>query len=148
MTITCSGTDAEDLLQELFIRLAKSNFENKNIKKLKSYLFTSSRNLAIEHIRKRVREKRKLSDFEWILERNSGSDISEDQLEQLNAALIGLPVEQREVIVLKTYEEMTFKQIAKFLNISANTAASRYRYALEKMKVFLKKKNELVHHER
>jgi len=69
-------------------------------------------------------------------------------LEQLNAALNGLPVDQREVVVLKTYEDMTFKQIAKLLNISANTAASRYRYALEKMKVFLKKRNEVVRHER
>jgi len=55
LTITCSGKDAEDLLQELFIRLAKSKFENKNIRKLKSYLFTCARNLALEHIRKRVR---------------------------------------------------------------------------------------------
>ncbi|HEY0256091.1 MAG TPA: sigma-70 family RNA polymerase sigma factor, partial [Candidatus Methylacidiphilales bacterium] len=45
-----------------------------------------------------------------------------------------LPAEQKAVVVLKIWEEMTFAEIAEVLEISANTAASRYRYALDKLR--------------
>jgi RNA polymerase sigma-70 factor (ECF subfamily) len=45
-----------------------------------------------------------------------------------------LPPEQREVLHLKVYEQMTFAQIATALNIPPNTAASRYRYAMDKLR--------------
>jgi RNA polymerase sigma factor (sigma-70 family) len=45
-----------------------------------------------------------------------------------------LPVDQRETVVLHTWGELTFSQIAEVLEISANTAASRYRYALTKLR--------------
>jgi RNA polymerase sigma-70 factor (ECF subfamily) len=62
-----------------------------------------------------------------------------DELEQLETyrqiwiSLRSLPAEQSEVIVLKTWEEMTFAQIGEMLDVSAATAASRYRYGIEKL---------------
>ena len=52
---------------------------------------------------------------------------------EAEVALAGLPVEQREVVVLKIYEGFTFAQIGELTEVSPNTAASRYRYALAKL---------------
>jgi len=45
-----------------------------------------------------------------------------------------LPVDQREVLILKIYDEMTFKEIANTVGASINTVASRYRYGIEKLR--------------
>ena len=52
----------------------------------------------------------------------------------LTVALRELPAEQRAVVHLKLWEEMTFEQIAQSLEIPVNTAASRYRYGLDKLR--------------
>jgi RNA polymerase sigma-70 factor (ECF subfamily) len=54
--------------------------------------------------------------------------------DELEEALKSLPPEQREVITLKVDGGLTFAQIAEILKVNANTAASRYRYALEKLR--------------
>jgi DNA-directed RNA polymerase specialized sigma24 family protein len=54
--------------------------------------------------------------------------------DRLTRALESLPPDQREVIALKIEGELTFAQIAAVLGISPNTAASRYRYALERLR--------------
>ena len=61
-------------------------------------------------------------------------DIEDDSQRALVAALDRLPEEQREVLVMKIWNELTFAEIASALNISQNTAASRYRYALAALK--------------
>ena len=57
---------------------------------------------------------------------------------EIEAALQRLPAEQREVLVLKIWNELTFEQIAETLGIPPNTAASRYRYALAALRKELK----------
>ena len=62
----------------------------------------------------------------------------EDEGQQVLAAAIArLPNEQREVVILKIWNELTFAEIAVALGISQNTAASRYRYALGALKKVL-----------
>ena len=61
-------------------------------------------------------------------------DIEDDSQRALVAALDLLPEEQREVLVMKIWNELTFVEIASALEISQNTAASRYRYALAALK--------------
>ena len=58
--------------------------------------------------------------------------------EALASALGDLPPEQRAVVHLKLWEGMTFEAIAGLLGIPSNTAASRYRYALEKLRTLLR----------
>jgi RNA polymerase sigma-70 factor (ECF subfamily) len=60
--------------------------------------------------------------------------IEDESQELLAAAVDGLPNEQREVLVMKLWNELTFAEIASVLGISQNTAASRYRYALRALK--------------
>ena len=69
--------------------------------------------------------------------RNTGKNETPDT-ERLTQALTMLPPEQREVLSLKIAGELTFAQIGEVLSVSQNTAASRYRYALEKLHAVLK----------
>ena len=54
------------------------------------------------------------------------------------SALQGLPAEQKEIIVLKIWHDYTFEEIGELLEISPNTAAGRYRYGLQKLRMSLK----------
>jgi RNA polymerase sigma-70 factor, ECF subfamily len=58
----------------------------------------------------------------------------EERRQAVEAALQRLPEAQREVLVLRIWGELSFPQVAETLSISANTAASRYRYALSKLR--------------
>src|SRR5439155_24034011 len=61
-------------------------------------------------------------------------EIEDESQRALVAALDLLPAEQREVLVMKIWNDLTFAEIASALEISQNTAASRYRYALANLK--------------
>ena len=58
--------------------------------------------------------------------------------ERINLALFNLPVEQREVVTLKIWEDFTFREISQVLKVSPDTCASRYRYGLEKLRMELR----------
>ena len=77
-----------------------------------------------------------------MLDAAAGDEVLPDELERVNSAMRQLPPEQREVIVLKFFHGMTFNEIGKVAGISPNTAASRYRYGLDKLKLLLEKENE------
>jgi len=62
----------------------------------------------------------------------------------LGCAVGSLPHDQREVLVLKIWNELTFNEIAGALEISQNTAASRYRYALANLKKSLQRMNDFL----
>jgi RNA polymerase sigma-70 factor (ECF subfamily) len=63
---------------------------------------------------------------------------SETFRRELDAAFAELPPEQRAVVHLKLWEEMTFESISRTLDIPLNTAASRYRYGLDKLRARLR----------
>ena len=63
----------------------------------------------------------------------------DEETQALETALQKLPPEQREVVVMKIWGGLKFEEIANELNISQNTAASRYRYALEGLRKYIKK---------
>lgn len=63
--------------------------------------------------------------------------VCNEQLELLSRALAELPFEQREIVMLHLHGQMTFQAIAKAMQISTNTAKSRYRYGIDKLRVTL-----------
>ena len=67
----------------------------------------------------------------------AGPEDVPGNVEEIQAALAKLPPEQAEVVVLKIYQDMTFGEIGAVLEVSPDTAASRYRYALEKLRRIL-----------
>jgi RNA polymerase sigma-70 factor (ECF subfamily) len=99
-------------------------------------LYATVRSVALDLLRKDARRARReataSADMEQITEPHF--DFDDGSQRELAAAIDRLPVEQREVLVMKIWNELTFAEIAAALAISQNTAASRYRYALGALK--------------
>jgi RNA polymerase sigma-70 factor (ECF subfamily) len=136
--LTGNEADTRDVLQEIFIRLAKAPRLLDGVDAPRSYLFRMAHRLVIDrHRRDQTREH---YDYRAYREREVYSHPeppAEDAAwiqKALATSLDALPAEQKAVVMLKVWEEMTFAEIAGVLDISANTAASRYRYALDKLR--------------
>ena len=137
--------EAEDVLQETFVALAQMDFPPA---KPEHYCVRTFRNRALNYRRtlwrRLAREWEVLADghllgngLHWF-EKSPEETHEEKTLQEATVrALAELPVEQREVIVLKIWHGCTFEEIGGLLEISPNTAAGRYRYGLQKIKIKL-----------
>ena len=136
-----SKDDAEDVLQILFMRLAYKQKRLGNVKNLTGYLFASARNEAIRFIRKSNRHREIMENFKNIalLESGDAEKILPDEVNRINRALAILPRHQREIIVLKVYEGLNFREIARVTKTLPNTVASRYRYGMGKLRNLLQR---------
>ena len=105
-----------------------------------AYLFGMARNLAFDMFRKKGSHRETLSGYAQYLELRENCEVrwGSDELDAVRKAVDGLPEEQREVVVLKIFEEMTSEEISQLMRISQNTVASRYRYAIEKLRENMK----------
>jgi RNA polymerase sigma-70 factor (ECF subfamily) len=131
-----SAEDAQDALSEVFLKAARQDL--RRIREPRAYLLASARHQAISVLRRRKREMAVApSDSPFF---DAGGLNPEQALlaSRVEAALRELPQEQREVIVLKVYEELTFAEIAAITRARPNTVASRYRYAIERLRRALK----------
>lgn len=125
-----SPADAEDALQEVFVALATKRVSR--IQNLKSYLFVAARHQAFTLLRRRKRDEQ----FEDVtsLDIADPATLLRDEVQDWAALLARLPLEQREVIALKVWEEMTFADIAVVVRARPNTVMSRYRYGIERLR--------------
>ena len=135
--VLCSTHDAEDVLQTVFVRIVSKRQKLAKARHLDAYVYRIARNEASGWIRSRKGHLRaRRADEPWLIvpeSRNESSDLAE----RLQAALSRLPQAQREVIVMKVYRQKTFLEISRFLDVSTNTVASRYRYGMEKLRTLL-----------
>lgn len=138
---TRSLADAEDVVQEAFVRYWRHQRTLPGDHQ--ALLVTSVRRAAIDlarrESRRAAREEKSRSGCEdgtTLFEPTPGDDA--ERRSEIESALNRLPTEQREVLVLKIWNELTFEQIAETLGIPLNTAASRYRYALAALRKELK----------
>jgi RNA polymerase sigma-70 factor, ECF subfamily len=125
-SVTTSFAAAEDAVHVVFERLLQGGTEINGSPV--PYLYRAVHNAALNHIRSRTREV-DLTDA-WL---ESPAGMEQSALE-LQSALRELPEEQREVIILHIWAAMSFEEISNALEISPNTAASRYRYGLSKLR--------------
>ncbi|MBU1486635.1 sigma-70 family RNA polymerase sigma factor [bacterium] len=141
LSILCSEEKAEEVMQDLFVTIAKKHYHLARAKNLTGYIFAMARNQTMDFLRSRRVRNERLEDYENILfrEDESGNKLNDEDLKEVLQALQVLPLKQREVISMKIFQQMSFKEIARTLNISSNTAASRYRYGLEKLRRALKR---------
>ncbi|HPA19017.1 MAG TPA: sigma-70 family RNA polymerase sigma factor [Verrucomicrobiae bacterium] len=130
--------EAEDVLQQLFLDLARRPGRLLAARRLGPWLFAKARNLAIDRIRARGRTERREADWpSWLEPAVPARDAPSYDLALLAGMLDRLPAEQREVISLKVLQGRTFAEVGELLGVSINTAASRYRYAVEKLRGWL-----------
>jgi RNA polymerase sigma-70 factor (ECF subfamily) len=141
---TRSLADAEDVVQEAFVRYWRHQRHLPG--DAQALLITSIRRAALDQARRESRRAAREESSNAAMEGCSLFDpphgACSDRHDEIRVALERLAVEQREVLVLKIWNELTFEQIAQTLDISPNTAASRYRYALAALR---KELNPLCH---
>jgi len=143
LQLTHNQESAKDLLQDVFCRIARR--PRFTILNPRSFLLRCTYRAYVDLVRRESSRQRTLDQFARETEAVFSADSEDAQQETLSALLgvmASLPEEQRAVIHLKIWEERTFREIASILGIPANTAASRYRYAIDKMQGNLRLEGE------
>jgi RNA polymerase sigma-70 factor (ECF subfamily) len=137
LNFTRHEADTHDLLQELFVKLANRPELLDDVRDERAFLLRLAHNLAIDLIRHRgTREKNyeQLANAPAQIFASAAEPDERAFREALSAALGEIPSDQRAVVHLKLWGGLTFEQIAALLGIPLNTAASRYRYGLDKLR--------------
>ena len=136
LSVTRSEAETRDVLQEVFLRLAERPQALAGALSPRAVLVRMAHRLAVDAWRRRsVRARREEASAEEParLFAPAGDPDRQCFADELERALATLPAEQRSVVHLKLWEGLTFAEIAEALEIGANTAASRYRYGIDKL---------------
>ena len=147
---------AEDIFQDTFFKVIQTlkrgqyNEEGKFL----PWVIRIARNLIIDHFRKIKKmpsmpvytndEGEEVSVFNTLAADDDASESSLQQLKDkknIRHLISELPPDQREVVLMRTYYDMSFKEIAEFKNTSINTALGRMRYALFNLKKMIEERN-------
>ena len=144
-TLTRQRDDAEDAVQAALVRIALRPGLLARAKYPWAYLLKITRNEALNIVRRR-RPMRSLTRPDARIWSDAPLHGQEEIHQLVRLALRKLPAPQAEVVVLKIWEEMTFAEVGEILGQSPNTAASRYRYALQKLSQHLHGVGEEVRH--
>ena len=136
LNFTRDEADTRDVLQEIFVKLAREPELLDGVREERAFLIRLAHNAAIDLIRRRGTRKRTKENFAETISPFAPTSNPDEKVfrEELSIALGELPEEQRAVVHLKLWGESTFEEIAAALDISPNTAASRYRYGLDKLR--------------
>ena len=137
LNLTRDEADTRDLLQDIFIKLARAPNLLAGVRDERAFLVRLAHNAAIDLIRRRGTRERTRESYAAELPSPfapAKDPDAETFRAELSRALAELPPEQRAVVHLKLWEGLTFEQIADTLEIPLNTAASRYRYGLDKLR--------------
>ena len=141
LNLTRSEVDTRDVLQSLFVKLAARPGLLATARDPRAFLLRLGHNLAVDLVRRREARERaheKAAGGEVELFLTAAGPDEDMYRRELTAALAELPPEQRAVVHLKLWEDLTFEAIADTLQIPLNTAASRYRYGLDKLRARLR----------
>jgi len=141
LNLTRNEGDTRDLLQEVFVKIAREPALLDGVRVERAFLIRLAHNAAIDLMRRRGSRERTKENFatERITLFAPVDDPDARLFQgQLAEALGRLPDDQRAVVHLKLWGGLTFEAIADALEISPNTAASRYRYGLDKLREHLR----------
>ncbi len=141
LNFTRDENDTRDILQEIFIKLARQPDLLASARDERAFLLRLANNAAIDLMRRCGTRSKQHEQFG--AEQISAFALTRDPDEaafrnELSAALGELPADQRAVVHLKLWTGLTFEEIAATLGIPLNTAASRYRYGLDKLRARLR----------
>ncbi|HEY4046799.1 MAG TPA: sigma-70 family RNA polymerase sigma factor [Acidobacteriaceae bacterium] len=145
LVLTRNHAEAEDLVQETYVRAIPAMGRLRADSNMKSWLFTILRNVRLNQLRK-WRNGPRLVDIEYdgttdrIPEPSKDSHdlyVSKMEAEQVRAAIQELPVDFREIILLREYEDLSYREIAAILNCPVGTVMSRLGRARTKLRTLL-----------
>lgn len=141
---------AEELLQEVFLRVVRSKDRYEKTAKLTTWLYTIARNLCVDESR-RAKFRRTVSldaprrgaedDSPAMVDTVAADQVATDEAaaapqirQRMAKAIDGLPDDQREVFLMRQINGLSFKEIGEIVGAPENTVKSRMRYALEKLR--------------
>jgi RNA polymerase sigma-70 factor (ECF subfamily) len=141
LNVTRSEADSRDALQDVFVKLAERPQRLAGVREMRPFLLRLAHFAAIDAHRRRA--TREAAVGRVALEPGAlFAEADDPDATAFRAALADglaeLPADQRAVVHLKLWEGLTFAEIAEALGIAANTAASRYRYGLDKLQALLR----------
>ncbi|MCK4880510.1 MAG: sigma-70 family RNA polymerase sigma factor [Bacteroidales bacterium] len=143
---------AEDLFQETFIKVIQSlrGGKYKDNGKFLSWVIRIAHNLIIDHFRKE-KQMNAISNDDSEVDLFNSKKLSDENIEELiihsqikseiRTLINELPDDQREVVLLRHYGDLSFKEIADQTDVSINTALGRMRYALINLRKLIHEKN-------
>lgn len=146
---------AEDLFQDTFIKVINTlrlgNYREEG--KFNQWIMRITRNLIIDHFRKNQKvsfvdnNNENGSFFDYLSEPSLSVEqvmITNQIHESLRSLITLLPDKQREVLMMRLYQDMSFKEIADITNVSINTALGRMRYAILNLRKMVEEKNIIL----
>ena len=137
--MTGVAADADDLVQEAFVRAveAPASLDGGDLER---WLVRVATNLSIDSLRRRGTRDKNRDQFSEVTSPFAPSADPDEQSfrDSLHVALAELPADQRAVVHLKLWEGLTFERIAELLDVAPNTAASRFRYGIDKLRHLLR----------
>ena len=150
--VHCRDT-TEDIFQDTFIKVIKTlkNGQYNEEGKFLPWVMRIAHNLVIDHFRKsnRIPKFESSDDFDIFQFISDGSVNAEDAMvtdqivNDLQKLILELPEDQREVLMMRVYREMSFKEIADSTGVSINTALGRMRYAIINLRKLIEE-NQIV----
>ncbi len=135
LAILASSADAEEAVQDAFVSLAEMGAPPREEA---GWLLTAVRNAALKKLgrgRRRLELLRRGAPL--LVPREPGEPADAEMAERASEALGKLPPEQREAVALHLFEGLSFRKIGEMTRVPEDTAASRYRYGIAKMKEIL-----------
>ncbi len=129
---------AEDVIQYVFMKFIKTGKQIDDLHEMYLYIRKAVRNESFKMLKKNNSHDIVMQNYsrDAILVANTPG-ITDNEQVIINKALCQLPTAQREVLHMKIYESMTFRDIAELLNESINTISSRYKYAINKLRAII-----------
>ena len=133
--------DAEDVVQEVLLGVFRRLREKMQVESLEQYVIRSVCNACNDYFRRKPLKSVPIDEVRQVPVDEGDRQIHEEFV-RINRLLDALPKEQAEIVRLKCYDDLTFRQIAELQDIPEATAKSRYRYAIMHIQQMLKKKGD------
>jgi RNA polymerase sigma-70 factor (ECF subfamily) len=135
--------DAEDVVQEALLNVFRRLREKTQMDCIEQYVIRAVSNACTDYLRRKPLRVVKLDKAELVAVGEGDRQIH-DEFVRINRMLDTLPPEQAEIVRLKCYDDLTFRQIAELQDIPEATAKSRYRYAIMHLQQMIKKKGDEI----
>ena len=136
--LVVSHDDAQDLLQETFLKVYRSWDSFKGNSSLFSWLYRIATNVVLSSLRSKHPEGTQLDEVRGMAA-DSYFEFSDEEAVALQRAIHSLPPKQQAVFNMRYYDELSYEEIAKITGKNVNTLKTNYHFAVEKIKKVLKK---------
>lgn len=133
--------DAKEITQKTFIRVYQNLDQLDDPGKFSSWIYRIAKNLCLDELKRAGRQKSSSLELDKTERLHTDSPLAKMETKELGEwiqkALLAIPYEQRVVIIMKEYEELTFKEIAEILDEPESTVKSRLYYGFKKLREIL-----------